>query len=110
MCRLLDLKGLVYFYFDVGRLLFGDLLRTALLKIFLNFEIFFEDNSLVIKKVFYTCGYKLYKYATVVICLALGFEAWHISLATKKTQTFVWAPQQPIVGYLVLMVNHIGIY
>ena len=61
MCRLLALKDLVLFlflfYFDVGRLLFGDLLRIALLKTFLNFidEIFFEDNSIVVKKAFHTC-------------------------------------------------------
>ena len=41
-CRLLALKDLAYFSFDVGRLLFGNLLRIGLLKIFLDLSMKFS--------------------------------------------------------------------
>ena len=72
-CSYFSLKDLVYFLDDVGRLLFWRSFENYTIEDIFGFidEIFFEDNSLVVKEAFHNLGYKLYKCVIVVTCLAL---------------------------------------
>ena len=55
-CLDLSLKDLVYFLYDVGRLLFWTSFEICIIEDIFRFigEIFLEDNSLIVKKAFHT--------------------------------------------------------
>ena len=56
-CSDFSLKDLVYFLPDVGKLLFWRFFENCTIEDIFGFidEIFFEDNSSVVRKVFHTC-------------------------------------------------------
>ena len=56
-CLDFSLKDLVYFLYDVGRLLFWISFEICIIEDIFGFigEIFLDDNSLVVKKAFHTC-------------------------------------------------------
>ena len=55
-CLDFSLKDLVYFLYDVGRLLFWTSFEICIIEDIFGFigEIFLDDNSLVVKKAFHT--------------------------------------------------------
>ena len=55
-CLDLSLKDLVYFLYDIGRLLFWTSFEIFIIEDIFGFigEIFLEDNSLIVKKAFHT--------------------------------------------------------
>ena len=56
-CSNFSLKDLVYFLYDVERLLFWRPFENYIIEDIFGFicKIFLEDNSLVVKKAFHTC-------------------------------------------------------